>query len=84
MDITEIRTAFDGDDVPKKNVALRWAYDEIERLRADLVQVRAFAKMMDENNWRDVSLRIQRQGVGGQSTQDADLPTAADVRGILK
>jgi hypothetical protein len=57
---------------------------EIEQLRAALAQVRAFAKMMSKDNWRDLSLRIQRQGVDGQSTQDADLPTAADVRGILK
>jgi hypothetical protein len=42
---------------------------EIERLRADLSQVRAFAKMMDENNWRDLSLRIQRQGIDGQLTE---------------
>jgi hypothetical protein len=39
---------------------------EIERLQAELSQVRAMAKVMDENNWRDVSLRIQRQGVDGQ------------------
>jgi hypothetical protein len=36
---------------------------EVERLRADVIQMRAFAKMMDETNWRDMSLRMQRQGV---------------------
>ena len=29
-----IRKAFDGDDVPKKNIALRKAHDEIDHLRA--------------------------------------------------
>jgi uncharacterized coiled-coil DUF342 family protein len=43
---------------------------EIERLRAELSQVRAMAQVMDENNWRDLSLRIQRQGVDGQLTKD--------------
>jgi hypothetical protein len=42
---------------------------EIERLRAEFVQVRAFAKVMDENNWRDLSLRIQRQGIDKQLTE---------------
>lgn len=31
-----IREAFDGDDVPKKNIALRKVHDEIQRLRAEL------------------------------------------------
>jgi hypothetical protein len=54
------------------NAERREAMAEIERLRADLSQVRAFAKVMDENNWRDVSLRIQRQGVDGQIMQEED------------
>jgi hypothetical protein len=42
---------------------------EIGRLRADLSQMRAFAKMMSKDNWLDLSLRIQRQGVDGQTTK---------------
>lgn len=34
--LAEMRDAFDGDDVPRKNVMLRRAYDEITILRAKL------------------------------------------------
>lgn len=34
--LTTLRTAFDGDCVPKKNIALRKAHDEIEALNAKL------------------------------------------------
>jgi hypothetical protein len=34
---------------------------EIERLIAALVQVRGFAHVMDESNWRDLRLHIERQ-----------------------
>lgn len=37
------------------------AADEIERLRAAQDQIRGFAKVMDENNWRDLKLHIERQ-----------------------
>lgn len=38
-----IRHAFDGDDVVKKNLALRKAHDEIERLRAENARIREAA-----------------------------------------
>jgi len=31
--LQRLRQAFDGDKVPEKNIALRLAFDEIERLR---------------------------------------------------
>jgi len=36
--LDQIRLAFDGDDTPKKNLALRKAHDEIELLRVALVR----------------------------------------------
>lgn len=44
------------------------------RLRAALTQIRGFAKVMDENNWRDLRLHIERQcdneqSNGGESQQ---------------
>lgn len=35
--------------------------DEIERLRGIIVQIRGFAHVMSDNNWRDLQLHIQRQ-----------------------
>jgi len=37
--VKRLRNAFDGDEVPTKNIALRLAADEIERLRAALKNV---------------------------------------------
>lgn len=37
------------------------AADEIERLRATLVQIRGFAHVMESHNWRDLQLHIERQ-----------------------
>jgi hypothetical protein len=34
---------------------------ENEQLRASLIQVRGFASVMAENNWRDLRLHIERQ-----------------------
>ncbi len=34
---------------------------EIDRLRAALAQIHAFASVMDESNWRDLRLHIERQ-----------------------
>lgn len=34
---------------------------EIERLRAALIQVRGFAKVMTQDNWADLRLHIERQ-----------------------
>ena len=36
--LVQIRSAFDGEDAPKKNLALRKAHDEIELLRVALVR----------------------------------------------
>lgn len=36
--LDQIRSAFDGEDTPKKNLALRKAHDEIELLRVALVR----------------------------------------------
>lgn len=36
--LDQIRSAFDGEDTPKKNLALRKANDEIELLRVALVR----------------------------------------------
>lgn len=38
--LAAIKAAFDGDDVPRKNVELRRAYGEIERLRTALIEIR--------------------------------------------
>lgn len=35
--LDQIRSAFDGEDIPRKNLALRKAHDEIELLRVALV-----------------------------------------------
>jgi hypothetical protein len=40
---------------------LKEAKAEIKRLRAALIQVRGFAAMMDESNWRDLKTHISRQ-----------------------
>jgi hypothetical protein len=40
MDIDFLRSAFAGDSVPEKNIALRKAHDEIERLRAGIAGAR--------------------------------------------
>lgn len=34
--LEHVRIAFDGDSVPEKNIALRWAAVEIERLQAEI------------------------------------------------
>lgn len=36
-------------------------WKEIERLREAIIQVRGFAHLMAENNWRDMQLYIERQ-----------------------
>ncbi len=36
--LDQIRSAFDGEDTPRKNLALRKAHDEIELLRVALVR----------------------------------------------
>lgn len=57
----------EGTDAMTKHYSLgMWqicaeAADEIERLRAALIQVRGFAQAMNENNWRDLRLHIERQ-----------------------
>jgi hypothetical protein len=39
--LDQLRAAFDGDDVPRKNVALRRAHDEISRLEAKVSELRS-------------------------------------------
>ncbi len=34
---------------------------EVQRYRVAIVQIRAFALAMDESNWRDMKLHIERQ-----------------------
>jgi hypothetical protein len=36
--LDQLRAAFDGDDIPRKNIALRKAHDEIKRLHAEVEQ----------------------------------------------
>lgn len=51
-----IRHAFDGDDVVKKNLALRKAHDEIERLRAE---VEAQARLNGMGAERELALQAK-------------------------
>lgn len=45
-----------------ENVAdMKEAASEIDRLLAALVQIRGFAHVMSEDNWRDLRLHIERQ-----------------------
>ncbi len=44
-------------DLGERNEAIA----EIGRLRAAIAQIHGFASVMDENNWRDLRLHIERQ-----------------------
>ena len=46
----QLREAFDGDSVPVKNIALRKATDEIEKLRADIKALNRQLDLLEEKS----------------------------------
>lgn len=66
--LEELRAAFDGDSVPKKNIQLRKAYDEIKRLLAAL---QAIADDPDTNVEAAAYARIAASRLQSKSSADA-------------
>ena len=68
-EIERLRAA--GQTLSLKIVEMSDQYEALDdvrgRLRAALTQISGFAKVMDENNWRDLRLHIERQCSDEQS-----------------
>jgi hypothetical protein len=63
-DMDEVANAYEDRDAARANArrlrtALDGATEEIDRLRAVLGNMYAYAKVMNENNWRDLRLYIE-------------------------
>lgn len=52
--IERLRIAFDGDDIVVKNIALRQAYDEIERLRGKCDKQAMILRRLNPENFPDI------------------------------
>jgi hypothetical protein len=61
-----LREAFDGDSIPKKNIALRMAFDEIQRIRSQAADAKAEPLREVRNDLRKLAIaQHERQASGG-------------------
>jgi hypothetical protein len=63
--LTKIRAAFEGATVADKNIALRLAHDEIERLRAALEQI---ARECNALNKGPVAVSLARAALASEAS----------------
>jgi hypothetical protein len=83
--VARLRAAFDADDAPKKNIAIRKAADEIERLarenaalRAERDDLRQYAKNADK-----VAFEIAQNYWAVQRERDSLWDALDEARGAL-